>query len=193
MNNFEGAEARVTINKINNFKVVLKTRYQKIYREQVLDEKLRVSRTRREAKILSKLMKNKINAPRLIAFGKFTLIMSYVDGILLRDIDKKESFMQKLGSEVNKMHEADIVHGDLTPANIIIENDSTVIIDFGLSEMTTNLEEKALDILLLKRSLIKKEFDSFLISYSNNTKYDKIMDKLNEIEKRGRYSIRTLA
>lgn len=193
MNKLEGAEATIEVMELYGKKVVIKTRNEKKYRVKVLDEKLRSLRTKREARIILKLNKYNINSPKILAFGKYTLIMSFVDGILMRDLPENEVVMEPIGNEVKKMHLSGIIHGDLTPANIIISKNTPFIIDFGLSELTNNLEERAVDLLLFKRSVKKSSFELFLCSYlEKNPDGKKVVNKLKEVELRGRYNVRTL-
>ena len=57
------------------------------------------------------------------------------------------------------MHDAEIVHGDLTTSNIMIRDDSNapdqvVLIDFGLGAMKPTAEDKAVDLYVLERAFI---------------------------------------
>jgi Kae1-associated kinase Bud32 len=86
------------------------------------------------------------------------------------------------------MHKLGIVHGDFTPANILVNGDEIKIIDFGLSQFSTNIEEKAMDVLLMKRALSKEEFKAFLEGYElEKNEKEKILRKVKEIESRARY------
>ncbi len=190
---YEGAEAIASCDIIYNTEVLIKTRFCKKYRVTSLDEELREFRTKREAKILGILEKASIYVPRLIAVGKYTIIMERIHGVLLRDTKQKTNVMKKIGIIAKKMHACGVVHGDFTPANIIISKNKIYIIDFGLGLITNSIEEKALDLLLFKRSVDKKDFEIFIKAYAkDNFEYKKVIGKLNDIEKRGRYQIRTL-
>ena len=62
------------------------------------------------------------------------------------------------------------------------------MIDFGLAEITTSIEEKALDLLLIKRSLSETEYGRLLESYRRH--YGgaaQTLKRLSAIEQRGRY------
>ena len=133
MNKLKGAEAIIEVVKLYNKKVIVKTRNEKKYRIKSLDEKLRSFRTRREARIILKLNNSNVKTPNVLALGKYTIIMSFVEGKLMRDLPEKEEFMKPIGDEVKKMHLSGIIHGDLTPANIIINENIPFIIDFGLA------------------------------------------------------------
>jgi len=100
----------------------------------------------------------------------------------------------RLGAYAARLHNAGIAHGDYTPANVMIDASGMPwIIDFGLSEMTSALEDKALDILLMKRSVNPDQFRAFVDGYGKQCRDAvKVMVRLGEIEKRGRYQTRTL-
>lgn len=73
------------------------------------------------------------------------------------------------------------------------EFNSLYLIDFGLSYVSTNIEDKAVDLYVLKRAIIsanaksKEIFDKILESYKNfNSKSNSIIARLNEVEMRGR-------
>ncbi|MCL5008517.1 MAG: Kae1-associated serine/threonine protein kinase [Candidatus Marsarchaeota archaeon] len=173
---------------------IIKSREPKKYRIHELDEELRQLRTRREAKILAVLSGSGVPVPALICVGKHSIVMQRLDGKLLRDLKMGIYFYRKLGRIVRDMHSSGVAHGDLTPANIMLADRRTYIIDFGLAEITHSAEEQALDLLLMKRSISKKEFAAFLRGYSEDNKtYKRTISRLADIEKRGRYQIRTLA
>jgi Kae1-associated kinase Bud32 len=131
----------------------------------------------------------------LIAVGKFSIYMSEIKGILLRDIKlKKKGLLKEIGSMLAHMHNADIAHGDFTPANIMVFDNKPYIIDFGLAEISRSIEEKAIDLLLMKRSLEAKQYKILEESYLKNAKKgEEIIERLKEIEKRGRYQNRSLS
>ncbi|SPO35145.1 related to p53-related protein kinase [Pseudozyma flocculosa] len=76
--------------------------------------------------------------------------------------------MQLIGRQLATMHEADIVHGDLTTSNMMLRSrasggaggktvidlarDEVVLIDFGLSSVSAFPEDKAVDLYVLERA-----------------------------------------
>ncbi|SJX60179.1 related to p53-related protein kinase [Sporisorium reilianum f. sp. reilianum] len=73
--------------------------------------------------------------------------------------------MKLIGKQLAIMHEADIIHGDLTtsnmmlrpaspdaPATVDLERDEVVLIDFGLSSVSAFAEDKAVDLYVLERA-----------------------------------------
>ena len=197
----EGAEAKIYAIDFLGLDCILKKRIVKDYRIKEIDENLRTYRTRNEARIIGTVSSLGINSPEVLLVGKYELVMKRVYGKMLNEIlnsKKKKSnlkeIFRKLGNYLAILHKNNIVHGDFTPANVMIGKNGTVyLIDFGLSDVTDSLEDKALDLLLMKRA-IDENYDEFIEAYkSKSDKNDMIIKRLNEIEKRGRYNSRTLA
>lgn len=71
----------------------------------------------------------------------------------------------KIGKGIGAMHDADIIHGDLTSSNMIVSelNDGEreiTFIDFGLGMMKATIEDKAVDLYVLERAFISTHPDS---------------------------------
>lgn len=90
--------------------------------------------------------------------------------------------MRMIGTEIAKMHQADVIHGDLTTSNMLVRHPSSskgvqlvsfqelltsnrllkpvcatdlftqVLIDFGLAYTSTLVEDKAVDLYVLERA-----------------------------------------
>jgi Kae1-associated kinase Bud32 len=91
------------------------------------------------------------------------------------------------------MHNLDIVHGDLTTLNMIHSNNKIYLIDFGLSNVSSKIEDKAVDLNLFFTCIknehpnlysLKNELLKIYETKSNNSKL--ILKRLEMIEKRGR-------
>lgn len=190
----QGAEAVISLenNKIH------KKRICKKYRIPEIDIPLRKQRTRKEAKLLEKL-KNIIQVPKLIKVNeeKTEIIMQYIKGKKLSEnLDKlknKNMIMKQAGKEIKILHNNNIIHGDLTTSNMILAENKIYIIDFGLSFHSARIEDKAVDIHLLKQALeakhflhYKQLFSSFLSGYKPKNK-TLILQQLRKVEARGRY------
>lgn len=75
------------------------------------------------------------------------------------------------------MHDIDVVHGDLTTSNIMVRGDEingyseVILIDFGLGQMQSVIEDKAVDLYVLERAFISthpgSEYLVTKILYSN--------------------------
>ena len=194
----EGAEAVVYETELDGVPALLKRRIAKRYRVEAMDTKIRRMRSKNEARIIAMVSKAGINAPRLLLFDKYDIYMTKVNGKKLAEVmDSKTPagrIFEKIGRMLARMHEAGIAHGDYTPANIIVGKEGPFVIDFGLSELTHSLEEQALDVLLMKRSITDGCYRHFLTGYNiGNATAKDVMKRLEVIEKRGRYQTRTLA
>jgi TP53 regulating kinase-like protein len=196
-----GAEAKIYLD-VDSDKVV-KRRIEKGYRIKEIDEPLRKQRTRREARILEKL---KGLVPEFIAVDeeKMEMSMQYIEGQLVKEaIDilndkKRDKIMQKIGENVGRMHLLNVAHGDLTTSNMILSGNDVKLIDFGLSFVSDKIEDKAVDIHLLKHALeskhyqhFEKLFASFLEGYKRiNPEFNQVIERFKLVEKRGRYKRR---
>jgi tRNA A-37 threonylcarbamoyl transferase component Bud32 len=87
--------------------------------------------------------------------------------------------MNMIGTEIAKMHQADIIHGDLTTSNMMLRpshppqlvrillfslsmthTHPQVLIDFGLSYHSAMVEDKAVDLYVLERAFSSTHPDS---------------------------------
>lgn len=192
----QGAEA-VLIHKNNE---LIKKRIRKGYRHPELDLKLRKSRTKKEAKIFEKA-KATANVPEIKHVDNWEIEMEFIDGKVLSEwLDKfslKESLgiCRQIGSEIAKLHDKDIIHGDLTTSNMIFHNKKVYFVDFGLGFISTKVEDKAVDLHLLKQAFESKHFEHWsdyykeaLNSYKGTSKNAKgVFARLEKVEERGRY------
>ena len=151
----QGAEAKIFLHD----GTVQKLRSPKSYRIKELDDSLRGSRTRREAKILEKLAAIGYPSPRLISCDdKEQIILEHIPGKLMKDVLVKSnasSFGREIGKKVAILHNKGIIHGDLTTSNMILHEKKKEIffIDFGLSFFSLKDEDKAVDLHVLKEAL----------------------------------------
>lgn len=64
--------------------------------------------------------------------------------------------MASIGRSIGQIHAIDVIHGDLTTSNMLLRSSSPpsiVLIDFGLSYVSTLIEDKAVDLYVLERAL----------------------------------------
>jgi Kae1-associated kinase Bud32 len=191
----QGAEAKIFLDK----KVVTKDRTPKGYRHPELDKQIRIRRTRSESKILIKALGAGANIPKVIKTDKFNIEIEFIDGDrlseTLNDYPEKKQFevMKKLGEQVATLHKNDLIHGDLTTSNTILKDKEVFIIDFGLGFVSTKLEDKAVDLHLIKQALEAKHWKNHEDLFKEFTKGYKhketkqITERLIVVEKRGRY------
>ncbi len=204
----QGAEAKIYLIKCSQKRFILKSRIKKSYRHPELDKKIRTRRTRAEAKVLTKALKAEAKVPKVLNIDyksrpkdKFNLEIEYIEGEKLSETlnskQEKEQFkiMQQIGEQIAILHSQNIIHGDLTTSNIILKNpeNQIFIIDFGLGFMSKKIEDKAVDLHLIKQALEAKHFQNhkelfkeFLKEYKHED-YKKVLEQLKKVESRGRY------
>lgn len=184
-----GAEAVVLIEDDK----VIKTRVKKDYRIKELDERLRTERTRAEAKIMSEARRLGIPTPIIYDVGRFDLIMEVIKGPPLKDVIDEEKSM-KAGVLVGKLHSGRIIHGDLTTSNMLVKGEMIYMIDFGLSYWDEMLESRGVDVHVFYQTLISshKEHERLMAAFAEGYRSsfqgaDEVLERVREIEYRGRY------
>ena len=193
----KGAEAILYLEGNN----LVKERISKSYRHEIIDLNKRKYPTRREFKLLLKAQKVGLNVPEplLVDENEMKVVMEYLKGDVLKQTldtyskQKREKVAIEMGKQTAKMHDNDIIHGDLTTSNMIL-NKKVYFIDFGLGFISPKEEHKAVDIHLLKQALESKHYKhfeelykNFLKRYKTSKKYKKVMERLEKVELRGRY------
>ncbi|MFH0835308.1 MAG: KEOPS complex kinase/ATPase Bud32 [Candidatus Micrarchaeota archaeon] len=180
---------------------VLKKRPKKGYRHAVLDEQLRKGRTKREARVTQKAKALGVNVPEVMQTSDYDLSLSFVAGKRVRDVldsassSVRKKICQQIGTQAALLHNAGIIHGDLTTSNLIWHDKRVFFIDFGLSFHSERIEDKAVDLHLLKEALESRHwrvwkdcFRDVAKAYEKKAKDGKlILKRLEEIESRGRY------
>jgi TP53 regulating kinase-like protein len=215
--NIIGIGAEAILIKENN--LLKKVRIRKNYRHEKIDETLRKLRTRKEAKILTKLSEFKIS-PKIYKVDEFSkeIIMDYLEGERLSEtldsysIKKQKEIAKEIGKNISILHSLNIIHGDLTTSNMILSNDFknnsrkekeiVYFIDFGLSFESRKVEDMAVDLRLLKQAICAKHFktgellfktilDEYLLN-SKNKNSKKVILQIKNVENRGRYKQKQL-
>ncbi len=195
----KGAEAELYKIMYNGRPAVLKRRIPKRYRVPVLDERIRKTRTRREAKLLDRARRAGVRTPVVyhVDDRKMEIVMEYVSGerakeYLLRTGDY--TLMRRIGEKIAILHENRIVHGDLTTSNIILSGNDLVFIDFGLGAVTTSIEDFAVDLVCFEKSFIATHSDiaeegwaALRDGYSRNPDAPRIWKRFEEVKRRARY------
>lgn len=198
----KGAESNIVKSSYLGRDAVLKNRISKNYRIPEIDNKIRKARTKLEAKLLSDVKKAGVVTPILydVDLHDKTILMEEIKGDLVKDIIN-EDLAYEIGENIAKFHNLNIIHGDITSSNMMVnDKNQLVFIDFGLGRYSDLFEDKAVDLLVLKKSLQSidyntaiKIFDKVLEGYADEYKDDslnreQIIKKINEIESRGRYT-----
>lgn len=190
----QGAESKLFLAKNK----VVKNRFKKTYRIKEIDDKLMKFRTKREARVLEKLQKTKIPIPKLLLNNKKDkLEIQYIKGKLLKNILNNHNCIKlskEIGNKIAILHNNSIIHGDLTTSNMIL-NREVYFIDFGLSFFSAKIEDKAVDLHLLKEALEskhseiwEKSYKAALDGYARKAVDGKdVLERIKLVEKRGRY------
>jgi Kae1-associated kinase Bud32 len=174
---------------------VIKDRISKSYRIPEIDAKLRKERTKTEARILYKLLRANMNVPKVLNVDekKNILEIELIPGTKFRDYldeTKDVHLFKQIAEQTELMHDVGIVHSDLTTSNMIFNKGKVYFIDFGLSYHTDRLEDKAVDLHLLKECLRSKHFDIWEACwriFESHYKNKAVLDRLKKVESRGRY------
>ena len=202
----KGAEASLYLTDWHGRKVIMKKRLPKKYRPSRLDEHIRTYRTIHEPQLMHEAKKAGVPTPTifLVDLKNATIIMEFIEGKqvkqLLSEVTKSErqSLCFKIGELIGRLHEYGIIHGDLTTSNMILDSEGKIFfVDFGLGEKTKELEARGVDLHLMKRALqsthfrfTEECFDAVIRGYSKVLGAEtvkNILDKIKEIERRGRY------
>jgi Kae1-associated kinase Bud32 len=187
-----GAEAILT----RTAEGIVKSRPPKPYRHPQLDAELRKSRTRHEARILEKARSIGVPVPTVKVVDDTTLLLSEIKGAQVKELlDEDPLIAHQVGRMVAKLHDANIIHADLTTSNMLYDKDAhhLTIIDFGLSYISPKGEDKAVDLHLFKQSLESKHhrviataYRHFLKGYRDSSNAEVIIERLRKVEARGR-------
>jgi N6-L-threonylcarbamoyladenine synthase/protein kinase Bud32 len=184
-----GAEAVVILGKDS----VEKRRCTKRYRVPSLDRRLIAERTRAEARILSQARRCGVPTPILKDVTGDTLVMERVEGPLLKEALTPEN-VREAGRMVGRLHVGGIIHGDLTTSNIIVRDGRCVLIDFGLSLVSSEIEARGVDLHVFFQTLesTSTEYEALRDAFTRGYREefpgaDEVLGREQEIEHRGRY------
>lgn len=202
----KGAEASLYKENWHNQKVIMKKRHPKKYRIPELDNMIRSQRTVNEPHIMHKAKQAGVPTPTIfmVDVADANIVMEFVEGKqvkeILDNIPKQErlDLCKHIGKMIGRLHKNGIIHGDLTTSNMILNpHGKVVFVDFGLSERSTELEPKGVDLHLMKRTLKSSHykhanecFKRVMEGYAESAGQEEtkqVTKKIQEIEKRGRY------
>ncbi|XP_029417894.1 LOW QUALITY PROTEIN: EKC/KEOPS complex subunit TP53RK-like [Nannospalax galili] len=206
-----GTEARVFRGRFQGRAAVVKYRFPKGYRHPALEPRLGRRRTVREARALLRCSRAGICAPAVffVDYASNCLYMEEIeDSVTVQDhiqstmeTEKNPQSLlglaERVGQVLERMHNQDLVHGDLTTSNMLLKPPlaqlSIVLIDFGLSFISGLPEDKGVDLYVLEKAFLSTHpnteavFEAFLKSYSTSSrKPGPVLKKLDEVRLRGR-------
>lgn len=213
----QGAEGKLYLSSFMGKKCIIKERFVKKYRLPELDKTLTKNRMLNESRNIARCSKAGINVPTIYFVDMLNRkiymqcisnsvqlkeVLRVIDDYTVANKGSKEydELIEKicieLGEMLAKLHGSDIIHGDLTPSNILIKIndikedydfnsgknkilssktfDYMYLIDFGLSSVSNSfqggIEDKAVDLYVLKRAIV-----------SSNPKSEEIFEKVLDI------------
>ncbi|XP_063388234.1 EKC/KEOPS complex subunit TP53RK [Cydia fagiglandana] len=222
----QGAEAKLYICNYLGKPTLIKERFEKKYRQPELDVTITKERIKNEARAIVRCKAADVKTPALylVDFERRRIYMQHFKhSITVKDFiiniftkhhqngsgdgpNSLDKIATLIGQTVRKLHENNIIHGDLTTSNMLLVNNlndsnwldadnlELVMIDFGLSSFDTSAEDKGVDLYVLERALISTHndypeiFSNILEAYKmyskNNVK--EIIGKFEEVRARGR-------
>lgn len=198
-----GAEAVLTKTEFLGRPAVEKARVPKAYRLEALDDDLRRTRMRMEARLMAEARAAGVAVPILydIDLVDNRIVMEYVEGPTMKEVleaggERAHEVAWEVGRIVGRLHRAGIVHGDLTTSNMILRDGRVVMIDFSLGGKDESVEARGVDLHLLREALTSAHaradayYRDVLQGYREamGRVAGAVVAKVKEIEGRGRYT-----
>ena len=197
---YRGAEAELWKSEYMGMPAVEKHRLPKTYRIKEIDDRIRRERIVLEANMLVNA-KKAVKTPHVfdVDLEKKSLLIGFIEGDKIKDLflrgGRIRGVSKEIGESVARLHSVDIVHGDLTTSNMILDEEGEIyFIDFGLAAKSEKTEDKAMDLVVFKKMLQSTHYKyfseiwaAFLDGYLKHGKASEVIKKITEIEKRARY------
>ncbi|XP_026816572.1 EKC/KEOPS complex subunit bud32 [Rhopalosiphum maidis] len=205
----QGAESKIFTTMYSDRKAIIKERFSRQYRNNLLDLNIRKERTKAEVKAILKCKLGGIATPVIYSLdlNGYKIIMEYISGQTVNEYltnmkDNKlddngnlKKVLMNIGAIIGKMHSLGVFHGDLTTSNIIKKDDDTlVLIDFGLSHFNPSVEDKAVDLYVLERAFVSTHsyftdlfaviIDGYKIAYELDVQV--VLNQFQNVRGRGR-------
>ncbi|MDR3101667.1 MAG: bifunctional N(6)-L-threonylcarbamoyladenine synthase/serine/threonine protein kinase [Methanocalculaceae archaeon] len=184
-----GAEAAVDLSSTD----AIKTRLLKRYRVPTLDAHLITERTHAEVRCIAAARRCGVPVPIIRNVTDHVIVMEKLSGAVLKYVISGK-YAYAAGVSVGKLHKAGIVHGDLTTSNMIWQNGRVYLLDFGLAQMTDEIEPRGVDLHVLFQTIesTASSPDTLKRSFCNGyrsafSEADDVIEREKEIELRGRY------
>ena len=194
---FRGAEAIVETIEWNGQTVISKMRNKRGYRHPALEKRLVVERLRSESRIMERLISQGVPVPAIFSVNTSdnSIFMEFIEGQTLERALRGKDFKKHLiqtAHLLSRIHSLNVVHGDPTTSNFLV-NDKIYAIDFGLSSISDDDEDRASDLRVFLESLDSHHSEIscrniFLEAYSTRASKS-VLESLKVLELRGRYNL----
>lgn len=198
----KGAEADIYLTEHCGRRAILKIRRRKPYIDKSLDERIRKTRTLREAQMISLVKGFGVAAPLVLDLdmARHTILMQYIPGKVVGTMRPAALIdaCAKIGRAAALLHKNGAVHGDITTSNFIVLRQKLYVIDLGLGSRTQRNEDYAVDLRLFKEILASAHaksaeaaWKSFVSGYApvmGRARFAAISKIVTDIEGRGRYA-----
>ena len=194
---FRGAEAIVETIEWNGQTVISKIRNKRGYRHPALEKRLVVERLRSESRIMERLISQGVPVPAIFSVNTSdnSIFMEFIEGQTLERALREKDFKKHLiqtAHLLSRIHSLNVVHGDPTTSNFLV-NDKIYAIDFGLSSISDDDEDRASDLRVFLESLDSHHSEIngrniFLEAYSKRASKS-VLEALKVLELRGRYNL----
>ena len=202
----KGAEASLYLEEWHNHKVIMKRRLPKRYRLPEIDMRIRSQRTLQEPEVIHRAKEAGVPTPTIfmVDVAEANIIMEFIEGKQVKQVldslssEERQSLCRHIGRLIGRLHSHGVIHGDLTTSNMILTSEGRVVlVDFGLSELSTEMEARGVDLHLMKRAFqsthfkyAEECFKAVMEGYAEvvgEGLTEGVLGKIREIEGRGRY------
>uniref|UniRef100_A0A182XYW0 non-specific serine/threonine protein kinase n=1 Tax=Anopheles stephensi TaxID=30069 RepID=A0A182XYW0_ANOST len=220
----QGAEGKLYVGTYKDKRCLIKERFEKKYRHPALDRQLTRQRIKAEQKAFQRCAAAGLQTPALYGvdlegrkiymeyLDKSRTAKDFIDELTAApttnatDSPQLKKLAEKIGHVVGVLHRNNLVHGDLTTSNMLLdpvqENDAEdpvfpyrlVTIDFGLSHFSDNNENKGVDLYVLERAILSAHsqlpglfgmiLEAYRVHNTNNCR--ETIAKYEEVRARGR-------
>ena len=199
----KGAEGSVYLSTYLGRDAVTKVRTPKGYRVPELDRRIRTQRIRSEARLIREARAAGIRTPIIydVDTVECSITMERVKGVTVKRYldehpEEAERICRLIGTNIARLHNSKICHGDLTTSNMILTPAGELcIIDFSMGASLIGVEDMGVDLRLLERGFasahpeIEGAYGCITEAYcQEKTGAQEVLDKVQEIKDRGRYT-----
>lgn len=85
----------------------------------------------KEFQVMKTVFEANVSVPKPIQQNRHVIVMSFIDGHNLVDVDtldEPKNFFKDIILEIRKSYSADIIHGDLSEYNVVVQQDGKILL-----------------------------------------------------------------